>query len=64
MQNPSSGPSLLVRTSMDEPLKIAGSIQAAISRVERKVPLYGTTTLEDRLREFLTPRRFQTSLVV
>jgi hypothetical protein len=49
---------------MDEPLKIAGSIQAAISRVERKVPLYGTTTLEDRLREFLTPRRFQTSLVV
>jgi ABC-type antimicrobial peptide transport system permease subunit len=32
--------------------------------VERNVPLYGATTLEDRLGAFLTPRRFQTSLVV
>ena len=64
MQNPSSGGSLLVRTSIDEPLKMVGSIQAAISRVERNAPLYGATTLEDRLGAFLTPRRFQTSVIV
>ena len=52
MQNPSSGGSLLVRTSIDEPLKMVGSIQAAISRVEKYAPLYGATTLEDRLGAF------------
>jgi putative ABC transport system permease protein len=32
--------------------------------VEQHVPAYGVTTLENRLGAFLTPRRFQTSLLI
>ena len=33
-------------------------------RVEKHAPLYGVTTLENRLGAFLTQRRFQTSLLI
>ena len=56
MQNP-SGRSLLVRTSMDDPLEVTGPIRAAVGRVEKNVPIYGATTLENRLEAYLTPRR-------
>jgi predicted permease len=62
-QNPSRLATLLVRTSMDDPLKIVGTLQAAVRRVEKHAPLYGVTTLENRLGSFLTERRFQTSLL-
>ena len=63
-QNPSRLATLLVRTSMDDPLKMVGTIQAAVRRVEKHAPLYGVTTLENRLGAFLTQRRFQTSLLI
>ena len=63
-QNPSRLATLLVRTSADAPLKMAGSVEAAVRRVDKHVPLYGVTTLEDRLDTFLTERRFQTSLLI
>jgi putative ABC transport system permease protein len=63
-QNPSGGGSLLVRTTLDDPLPMAPSIQAAIRRVEKYAPTYGVATLESRLAAYLMPRRFQTSLVV
>jgi predicted permease len=63
-QNPSRHATLLVRTSIDDPLKMAGALEAAIRRVDKRVPLYGITTLENRLRAFLTERRFQTSLLI
>ena len=63
-QNPSRLATLLVRTSMDDPLKMVGAVQAAVRRVNRNVPLYGVTTLGDRLGGFLTERRFQTSLLI
>jgi predicted permease len=63
-QNPSRLATLLIRTSMDDPLRMVGTLQAAVRRVEKHAPLYGVTTLENRLGTFLTPRRFQTSLVV
>src|SRR5205814_5249230 len=44
-QNPSRLATLLVRTSLDEPPKMAGSIQAAVPRVEQYAPPYGVTTL-------------------
>ena len=62
-QNPSRLATLLVRTSMDDPLMLVGALQAAVRRVERRAPLYGVTTLENRLGEFLTQRRFQTLLL-
>jgi putative ABC transport system permease protein len=64
VQNPSRLSTLLVRTSTDEPLKMVGTVQAAVRRVDKRVPLYGVTTLEARLGNFLTQRRFQTSLLL
>ena len=63
-QNPSRLATLLVRTSMDDPLKMVGTLQAAVRRVEKHAPLYGVTALENRLGAFLTERRFQTSLLI
>jgi predicted permease len=63
-QNPSRLATLLIRTSVDDPLKMVGTLEAAVRRVEKHAPLYGVTTLEQRLGAYLTPRRFQTSLVV
>ena len=39
-------------------------MQTAVHRVEKHAPLYGVTTLENRLGAFLTERRFQTSLLI
>jgi putative ABC transport system permease protein len=63
-QNPSRLVTLLVRTSKDDPLKMVGNIQAAVRRVEKHAPLYGITTLENRLGDFLAQRRLQTSLLI
>jgi predicted permease len=63
-QNPSRLVTLLVRTSMDDPLKMVGTLHTAVRRVDQHVPLYGVTTLENRLGAFLTQRRFQTSLLI
>jgi putative ABC transport system permease protein len=63
-QNPSRLATLFVRTSMDDPLTMVGALQAAVRRVEKRAPLYGVTTLENRLGAFLTQRRFQTSLLL
>jgi len=63
-QNPPRRAILLVRTSMDDPLKMAGAVQAAVRRVEKHAPVYGVATLENRLGAFLAQRRFQTSLLI
>jgi predicted permease len=63
-QNPSGLETLLVRTSTDDPLKMASTVQAAAWRVDKHAPLYGVTTLEDRLGTYLRQRRFQTSLLI
>jgi predicted permease len=63
-QSPPRRAILLVRTSMDDPLKMAGAVQAAVRRVEKHAPVYGVTTLESRLGAFLAQRRFQTSLLI
>jgi putative ABC transport system permease protein len=63
-QNPSRLVTLLVRTSMDDPLKMVGSVRAAVRRVEKQAPFYGVTTLENRLGASLSARRFQTSLLI
>jgi putative ABC transport system permease protein len=49
---------------MADPLKLVGAVQAAVRRVEKHAPLYGVTTLENRLGASLTQRRFQTSLLI
>ncbi|NWG13725.1 MAG: ABC transporter permease [Acidobacteria bacterium] len=63
-QNPSRLVTLLVRTSMEDPLKMAGTLRGAVRRVEKHAPVYGVMTLEDQLDSFLTQRRLQTSLLI
>jgi putative ABC transport system permease protein len=63
-QNPSRLETLLVRTSTDDPLTMVATVQAAVRRVDKQAPIYGVTTLEDRLGADLAPRRFQTSLLI
>lgn len=62
-QRPSGNETLLVRTSTDDPLSMAPSLQAAVRRVERQTPIFAITTLEDRLGLYVSQRRFQTALV-
>jgi putative ABC transport system permease protein len=63
-QNPSRLATLLVRTSLDDPLKMVGMLQAVVGRIDKHAPLYGVTTLQNRLGAFLTHRRFQTWLLI
>jgi hypothetical protein len=63
-QNPSRLETLLVRTSTDEPLSMLEVVREAVHRVTKSSPVYGATTLEDRVAGFLAPRRFQTSLLI
>ena len=63
-QDPSGLETLLVRTSTEDPMKIAASVRAAVGRVEKQVPLYGVTTLEQRMGTYLAQRRFQTALLI
>ncbi len=62
-QNPSRLVTLLVRTSTD-PSRMMAAVQAAARQVEKDAPVYGVTTLEDRLSRFYEERRFQTSLLI
>jgi putative ABC transport system permease protein len=62
-QDPSRLVTLVVRTSMQDPLKITPSLQAALHDVDQHAPLYGVTTLDNALGVYLTERRFQTSLL-
>ncbi|HKY21063.1 MAG TPA: ABC transporter permease [Vicinamibacterales bacterium] len=62
-QNPSRNSTLLVRTSGD-PVSMVGTLEAAVRRVDKHVPIYGVTTLTDRFGAFNTERRFQTSVLV
>lgn len=63
-QDPSRLATLLVKTSLDDPSKMAGTIRSAMNQAEKHAPVYGITTLENRLGAFLAQRRFQTSLLV
>jgi ABC-type lipoprotein release transport system permease subunit len=54
---------LFIRTSSDDPLAMAGAIRAAVGRAEKNAPISGVAPLEQQLGDYLTQRRFQTSLL-
>jgi putative ABC transport system permease protein len=61
-QLPQRNMNLVVRT--DEPgLGLANAIRARIADVDRTVPLYGVTTLQEAYGRYSSQRRFQTSLL-
>jgi putative ABC transport system permease protein len=61
-QNPSRAATLLVRTSTD-PMSMVGTLRTAIRQVDKLGPIYGISTVSDRLTRFEEDRRFQTSLL-
>ncbi len=61
-QLPSRGTDFLVRTNAD-PLALAPTVQREIAALDRSVPVYRISTLEQRLTEATSPRRFQTLLL-
>jgi predicted permease len=62
-QTPPQTADLLIRTSSDDPLAMAGALRAAVRSVEKNAPIYGVAPLEQRLGTYLAQRRFQTSLL-
>jgi predicted permease len=63
-QNPPRQAILLVRTALEDPMNMRAAVEAAVRRVEKHAPIYGVTTLQNRLGDSLTVRRFQTSLLI
>lgn len=65
VQNPPSrNVDLFIRTSSHDPLSMAGAVRAAVHRVERNAAIDGVASLEQQLGNYLTQRRFQTSLLI
>jgi putative ABC transport system permease protein len=62
-QNPPRSVDLFIRTSSDDLSAMAGTLRAAVRRVEKNAPIYGVAPLEQQLGTYLTQRRFQTSLL-
>ena len=60
---PSRNVGLFIRTSSEDPLAMAGTLRAAVRRVEKNAPIFGVAPLEQQLGTYLTQRRFQTSLL-
>jgi len=63
-QNPSRLMTLLVRTSGDDPLALLPAVRAAVHGIDKHAPVYGETTLDNRLDQFLEQRRFQSRLLI
>jgi putative ABC transport system permease protein len=62
-QTPPQSADLVIRTSSDTPLAMAGALRAAVRRVEKQAPIYGVAPLEEQLGSYLAQRRFQTWLL-
>lgn len=62
-QSPPQSADFLIRTSLDDPLAMAGALRAAVRRVEKNAPIYGVAPLEQQLGTYVAQRRFQTSLL-
>jgi predicted permease len=62
-QDPPGLATLLVRSSMDDPLPLLPSIKSIVTDISKYVPVYGASSLESQLGDFVAKRRVQTSLI-
>jgi putative ABC transport system permease protein len=60
---PSPGVSFVVRTKVD-PMVSVRALGHETSKVDKRLPLYGVTTLEERLQEATSENRFQSLLML
>jgi predicted permease len=63
-QNPSRLAILVVRTTLADPMQLAGPLRAAVRRVDDRALVYHVTTVDERLGAMVSQRRLQTSLLV
>jgi putative ABC transport system permease protein len=63
-QDPPRLATLLVRSSGNDPLRLAAAVQAAVHRVDKQTPVYGVAALDSRLGDQLAERRYQTTLLI
>src|SRR6185437_1132555 len=55
---------LFIRTSSDDPMAMAGSLRAAVRRVEKNAPVSEVALSEQQFGPYLAPRRFETSILI
>jgi predicted permease len=60
---PSRHVNLFMRTSLADPMAMAGALRAAVRGVEKNAPINGVASLEQQFGTYLAQRRFQTSLL-
>jgi putative ABC transport system permease protein len=58
------GVDLFIRSSSDDPAKLAASVRAAVHHVDKDVAIYGVAPLDEEFATYLAQRRFQTLLLV
>lgn len=62
-QEPPQSADLLIRTASDDPKALAGSLRAAVARIDVNAPTAIAATLDEQLGRYLVQRRFQTALL-
>ncbi len=62
LQSPQSGMNLAIRTAAD-PTSIVNAVRAQVAASDPEQPVYDVTTMEQRLAESLSPRRFNMLLL-
>jgi putative ABC transport system permease protein len=63
-QTSSRSVDLFIRSSSDDPAKVAASVRAAVHQVDKDVAIYGVGPLEEQFATYLAQRRFQTLLLI
>jgi putative ABC transport system permease protein len=61
-QLPINGVFLVARTSVD-PTSLAGSVRSSIQEVDRELPVFRVTTMEQMVADSMTQRRFSMTLL-
>jgi len=62
-QRVSSTMDLVVRVNSNDPATLVGGIREEVRRLDRNAPVFDVSTLEQRLDQSLSPRRFQSFLM-
>jgi predicted permease len=63
-QRPSSTMDLVIRTSDANPTRLAPTVRQELRSIDKRTTVFHVSTLEHRLDESLSPRRFQSLLLI
>jgi putative ABC transport system permease protein len=63
-QQPTAGGFLLVKSDVDDPLSLVGSIRNEVKKLDSDLPLTNVATMDQRLANAVSQPRFRTTLIV